>query len=68
MTLFWILLGLLGLTALLICYSALVVASRENEWEESKSEVSKICERLDLIDCNYCEKRFDCRARKRNGW
>ena len=30
MTLFWILLGLLGLTALLICYSALVVASREN--------------------------------------
>ena len=34
MTLFWILLGLLGLMALLICYSALVVASRADEWEE----------------------------------
>lgn len=30
MTLFWILLGLLGLMAVLICYSALVVADREN--------------------------------------
>ena len=30
MTLFWILLGLLGLTAVLICYSACVVSSREN--------------------------------------
>ena len=30
MTLFWILLGLLGLMAVLICYSACVVASREN--------------------------------------
>ena len=30
MTLFWILLGLLGLMAVLICYSACVVSSREN--------------------------------------
>ena len=30
MTLFWILLALLILTAVLICYSACVVASREN--------------------------------------
>lgn len=30
MTLFWILLALLGLTAVLICYSACVVSSREN--------------------------------------
>ena len=34
MTLFWILLGLLGLTAVLICYSACVVAGRADEWEE----------------------------------
>ena len=30
MTIFWILLTLLGLTAVLICYSACVVSSREN--------------------------------------
>ena len=30
MTIFWVLLTLLGLTAVLICYSACVVSSREN--------------------------------------
>lgn len=36
MTLFWILLGLLGLTAVLIMYSALVVAGRADEWERER--------------------------------
>ena len=34
MTILWILLGLLGLFAILVCYSACVVASRADEWEE----------------------------------
>ena len=38
MILFWILLALLLLTALLVCYSALVVASRADEWEERRED------------------------------
>ena len=40
MTMFWILLGLLLLFALLIMYSALVVASRADEWEERRREMT----------------------------
>lgn len=36
MTLFWILLALLLLFATLVCYSALVVASRADEWERER--------------------------------
>ena len=36
MMIFWILLALLLLFATLVCYSALVVASRADEWESVK--------------------------------
>ena len=41
MMLFWILLALLLLTALLVCYSALVASDRADEWEErSEDDIS----------------------------
>ena len=38
MIIFWILLALLLLFATLVCYSALVVASRADEWEERRED------------------------------
>lgn len=38
MRVFWILVILLVLFAVLICYSALVVASRADEWEREEWE------------------------------
>ena len=61
MTLFWILLGLLGLTAVLICYSACVVASRENYvprdyYEKVVSEMAKRnVEAADIVRCKECK-------------
>ena len=40
MTLFWILLALLALFGTLVCYSALVVASRADEWEERRRKMT----------------------------
>ena len=60
MTLFWILLGLLGLTAVLICYSACVVSSRENYvprdyYEKVVSEMAKRnVEAADIVRCKEC--------------
>ena len=61
MTLFWILLGLLGLTAVLICYSACVVSSRENYvprdyYEKVVSEMAKRnVEAADIVFCKECK-------------
>ena len=60
MTLFWILLGLLGLMAVLICYSACVVSSRENYvprdyYEKVVSEMAKRnVEAADIVRCKEC--------------
>ena len=61
MTLFWILLGLLGLTAALICYSAYVVSSRENYvprdyYEKVVSEMAKRnVDAADIVRCSECK-------------
>ena len=63
MTLFWILLGLLGLAAVLICYSACVVSSRENYvprdyYETVVSEMAKRnVEAADIVRCKECKHR-----------
>ena len=66
MTLFWILLGLLGLTAVLICYSACVVSSRENYvprdyYEKVVSEMAK--RNVDAVDIVFCK---ECKYREKN--
>ena len=38
MIIFWTLLALLLLTALLVCYSALVASARADEWEERRED------------------------------
>ena len=38
MMIFWTLLALLGLTALLVCYSALVASDRADEREERRED------------------------------
>ena len=64
MTLFWILLGLLGLTAVLICYSACVVSSRENyvprDYYEAviqelcRKHTEEIASMPDIVRCKEC--------------
>ena len=64
MTLFWILLGLLGLTAVLICYSACVVSSRENyvprDYYEAviqelcRKHTEEIASMPDIVKCKEC--------------
>ena len=65
MTLFWILLGLLGLTAVLICYSACVVSSRENyvprDYYEAvveelcRKHTEEIASMPDIVRCKECK-------------
>ena len=65
MTLFWMLLGLLGLTAVLICYSACVVSSRENYVPRDYYEavVEELCRKHteeiesmpDIVRCKECK-------------
>ena len=62
MTLFWILLGLLILTALLIMYSALVVADRENYVPRDYYEavIQELCRKhTEEIEALMAERRED---------
>ena len=76
MTIFWILLTLLGLTAVLICYSACVVSSRENYVPRDYYEavVEELCHKHteeiasmpDIVRCKEC-KHWEMRNSPR-GW
>lgn len=64
MMIFWILLGLLGLMAVLICYSACVVSSRENyvprDYYEAvieelcRKHTEEIASMPDIVRCKEC--------------
>lgn len=68
MTLFWILLGLLGLTAVLICYSACVVSSRENYvprnyyeaviQELCRKHTEEIASMPTIVRCKECKYNY----------
>ena len=72
MTLFWILLGLLGLTAVLICYSACVVSSRENyvprDYYEAvveelcRKHTEEIASMPDIVRCKECKHNLGGRC------
>lgn len=69
MMIFWILVALLGLTAVLICYSACVVSSRENYVPRDYYEavVEELCHKHteeiasmpDIVRCKECKYSSD---------
>ena len=78
MMIFWILLGLLGLMAVLICYSACVVSSRENyvprDYYEAvieelcRKHTEEIASMPDIVRCEECKRWLNKEYEDVCGW